>query len=659
LTRNRTLLVAISILSLSSIHANGQRTTVSLNGTWQIEESVGADDVPQSFSRRVPVPGLAHSAIPFFPDVDQFDSREYINNLIGMSRTPAERRLPETVIGVTRQKRNYFWYQTAFKVPQRKDVVLLKINKAQFGTAVWLNGKKLGEHPGCFTAGYFNITDALYWESENNLIVRIGAHPNALPLTIPTGIDSEKTKWTPGIYDDVSLLLCDNPVIESVQVAPRFGSSEILVQTTDKNYGSATQSLTVTQQVKTWKGSRRVGERATQRLSLGAGEEKTVTKTVRVPNATLWTPENPFLYVVGTSTGRDNTTTRFGMRELRFDTATRKAYLNGKIYYLRGSNITLHRFFEDENSGQLPWNEQCVRKLLIDIPKRLHWNSFRFCIGPVPDRWLDIADEAGLLIQNEFFIWGYRERWNTAEVIKQFTEWMRDNWNHPSVIIWDASNETTADIIGDTIIPAVRPLDLSNRLWDNGYNFPVGANDPIEDHPYHIVQADIATKDYTIFEDMTGSMSDNWPHPSAHAVIANEYGWLWVNRDGTPTWLTQRVWRKLAPGASARELIERNAYIVAALTEFFRANRGYAGVQHFVYLTGSFPDAFTAYNFEDVVNLKLHPPFEDYMKEAFNPLGVYLHLWHQTLAAGSEKNFGVMMINDEYETRRGKVETLA
>ena len=35
----------------------------------------------------------------------------------------------------------------------------------------------------------------------------------------------------------------------------------------------------------------------------------------------------------------------------------------------------------------------------------MNWNAFRFCIGPVPDNWLDIADEAGLLIQNEFFVW--------------------------------------------------------------------------------------------------------------------------------------------------------------------------------------------------------------------------------------------------------------
>ena len=152
------------------------------------------------------------------------------------------------------------------------------------------------------------------------------------------------------------------------------------------------------------------------------------------------------------------------MREFRFDAATKRAYLNGKVYYLRGSNITLHRFFEDPLCQDLPWNEAWVRKLLGDLPKKMHWNYFRFCIGPVPDRWLDICDEVGLLIQNEFFVWtggpgwyqGYSRTHDADEMIRQYKDWMRDNWNHPSVAVWDANNETKDDIFGDKIIPAVR-----------------------------------------------------------------------------------------------------------------------------------------------------------------------------------------------------------
>ena len=106
-----------------------------------------------------------------------------------------------------------------------------------------------------------------------------------------------------------------------------------------------------------------------QQVSLRPGEGRTITQTIRIPNAKLWWPEDPNLHVLDTNTGGDSAHTRFGMREFRFDTPTRRAYLNGRIYFLRGSNITLHRFFEDPKSGALPWNEAWVRRLLVTIPK--------------------------------------------------------------------------------------------------------------------------------------------------------------------------------------------------------------------------------------------------------------------------------------------------
>ena len=40
----------------------------------------------------------------------------------------------------------------------------------------------------------------------------------------------------------------------------------------------------------------------------------------------------------------------------------------------------------------------------------MHWNSVRYCIGFPPEMWYDIADEEGLLIQDEFPIW-YWDKW--------------------------------------------------------------------------------------------------------------------------------------------------------------------------------------------------------------------------------------------------------
>ena len=467
------------------------RLTVSLNGAWEIADGVSAEAIPETFTHTVPVPGLANLATPGFERVDAFYSREQLANRIRSKLSPKE-WLTEFWNGKVDQDRNYFWYRKMFRAPEKRQVALLKINKAQFGTAVWLNGQKLGEYAGCFSASYFHLEDAIRWNAENTLVVRIGAHPAVLPDTYPTGSDFEKIKWTPGIYDSVSLICCDNPLIETIQVAPHIGAAKSSCRPRSRTAATRQSRVPSRMPSRTWKARDQVAVSTPQPISLGAGEEKVFTQTIAVPHAHLWSPEDPFLYVLKSSTGGDSVSTRFGMREFRFDAATKRAYLNGKVYYLRGSNITLHRFFEDPLCKDLPWKEAWVRKLLGELPKKMHWNYFRFCIGPVPDRWLDICDEVGLLIQNEFFVWtgrpgwyeGYSRTYDTEEMIRQYKDWMRDNWNHPSVAVWDANNETENATFLEQIIPAVRPLDLSNRPWENSYNPPADPNDPVEDHPY-------------------------------------------------------------------------------------------------------------------------------------------------------------------------------
>ena len=173
-------------------------------------------------------------------------------------------------LGWTRQKRNFLWYERTFAVPAKRLSAVLVIGKAQFGTAVWLNGKKIGEHIGCHTAGRFNVTSAMNWSGQNRLLVRIGAHPGAMPKGGFYGLDSEKRIWTPGIYDSVSLEMADNPVIETLQVAPQIDKSEILVQTRLKNLGAA-GPCTMTYRVRTWKDNRPSARSSRQVVESGRG----------------------------------------------------------------------------------------------------------------------------------------------------------------------------------------------------------------------------------------------------------------------------------------------------------------------------------------------------------------------------------------------------
>lgn len=158
----------------------------------------------------------------------------------------------------------------------------------------------------------------------------------------------------------------------------------------------------------------------------------------------------------------------------------------------------------------------------------------------------------------------------------------------------------------------------------------------------------------TDLETMLGPTPSSVTSKTAHAMILNEYGWLWLNRDGTPTLLTRKLYPKLLGEHSTAETrFTMQAYLLAGETEFWRAYRRYAGVLHFVYLTASDPKAFTSDHFLDVKTLKIEPHFHATMEQAFNPLGVYLNFWQPTLMPEEAHDYTVSLVNDEDCLRSG------
>src|SRR5215208_6556646 len=123
-------LLALALLAASSWA--GERTVLSLDGQWEIGDSI-ADRMPGNYPGRAPVPGLAHSATPPFEDVDEFESRQLIQNRVKRGLAAASALVRSA--GVSKQERNWFWYRRRFDVPALRSVAILRINKAQFGAA--------------------------------------------------------------------------------------------------------------------------------------------------------------------------------------------------------------------------------------------------------------------------------------------------------------------------------------------------------------------------------------------------------------------------------------------------------------------------------------------------------------------------------------------
>ena len=609
--------------------AESLRRVLSLDGTWQIAEGK-MDTMPVDFSRSVPVPGLVDMAIPSFV-------------------APGPAVAKRDAIPQKDPRRDAFWYRRTFTVEGPiPETATLKVAKAMFGTRVFLNGQLLGDHFPCWTPGFFNAKSALK-SGENEVVIRVGADRDAIGRANPDGFDFEKARYIPGIFDSVTLVLTGTPRLENVQVAPEIAGQQAKVRV----YLDGSQATGVEVEIREAKSERLVSQ-ATTNAAAGVRE---LDVTVPVVGCHLWSPEDPFLYSLAVRTRGDEFQTRFGMREFRFDPATRRAMLNGKPYFMRGSNFTLYRFFEDSERGTLPWDDAWVRKLHQRV-KEMHWNCLRYCIGLAPERWYDIADEEGILIQNEFPIWfggDVPQPMTVDELAVEYAEWLRDQWNHPSVVIWDANNETRSQKTGDAFM-RVRGLDLSDRPWDDGYSRPRRPGDTSEQHPYQFNSTFRVWKLATAKSDPEAY--NNGGGDGKHAVINNEYGWHWVNRNGTPTTLTSGIYRDvLGENATPQARFHMQATWLAATTEFWRAHRQCAAIMHFVTLGYSRPDGQTSDHWQEgkVARLEWEPEFYRYVRDAFAPVGLMISLGKEHLRPGSTAQVPVILINDLERPWKGPV----
>lgn len=609
-TSSLKILLSAIIIGSCYVQTVGQtslRQVIDLNGTWQIEEG-GLTQPPVNYTHTVPVPGLVSLAVPAFEQV-----------------------------GMTSTLRDAFWYSRTFTVvgsiPSK---AVLKIGQALYGLTVFINGQVVGDKTSGFAPSYFDV-HAMLQTGVNQVCIGVHTFPtNFTSHPIPIGFDYEKILYIPGISDDVQLILAEAPYIMNIQTVPDIPSQSVTVHSwIDGPVGSQLRVI-----ISEAKSGIVIASADCQAVQ----SDTDVKAIVNIPitNCHLWAPEDPFLYVASVLSAGDSMSTRFGMRSFQLDPTTGRAMLNGKIYFMRGSNITINRFYEDSLCSNLPWNKAWVR-LMHGRFKDMHWNSFRYCIGSPPSFWYDIADELGILIENEYPIWNSNSTsadYDTTSLIKDFASWMKGHWNHPSVIIWDACNETNSLEISQ-VINSVRSLDYSNRPWDDGYFPPARNTDMSEQHPYHFYDPNFRLPQLAYADGSAG-----WS-PGKSPVIVNEYGWLWINRNGTPTTLTKTLYEGLlGKNATPEQLRHECAILTAAETEFWRTKRQVAGVLQFCALDYSRYNGQTSDNWIDVANLIWEPEYYKYVKDAFAPVGLSINYWPTTLYSGATVNIPISIIND-------------
>ena len=635
----------ITIISVAILLASGcsspdkSRQEISLNGRWEIARTSGITIMPDDYPAMCQVPGLVDMANPTVNSQDTV----YENSI--------------------------YWYRRSFKLDDpARDVIKLKINKARYHTRVYVNGRFAGENIYSFTPSVFDIKSFLNPGHEENILVIAVGCKNNLPDTVTNGWDFEKIKYIPGIYDDVRLIVADYPYINNVQVAPDIINRQIRVAV-EIDPGDS-RRIPVGFEVREAASGRRVTSGKYIEAKRTDGQANIVNMLIPMDSCRLWSPDDPFLYDIELKTSGDRKLTRFGMRSFMASPDSGIFLLNGKPYYMRGTNVCIYRFFEDPDRGNLPWESEWVTKLHAKF-RDMHWTTIRYCIGFPPERWYEIADSLGFLIQDEYPLWtlgrdNYKKHLgnlNPQQLAAEYREWMRERWNHPCVVIWDAQNESITDVTGKAI-ELVRHLDMTDRPWDNGWAPPVSPKDAIESHPYLFSRymnskpgSDGYLKELLAEVKIPGNdPNSHYPLPGGkrydNPIILNEYGWIWLNRNGTTTTLTDKVYENLFPGVkTASERLDIYAKNLGILTEYWRSYRKAAAVMHFCglgYSRPGEPRGQTSDHFIDIRELEYEPHFYKYVRSAFSPVGVMLEFWEKSVNAGSTESFSVRLINDTY-----------
>lgn len=663
----KVLFFSLLIILSDLVYGDNPRTTLNLNGIWEFEQTATAFP-PAKFSRTIPVPGLVHLARPKIKDYEKLYSK---------SKT-AQTKTDHLVLD-TQYEPKYSWYRKVVKIEKALENThaVLSIKKSKYVTQIYINGMDAGNSMECYTPIEFPVTNFIRYGQDNEILIRIGDRA-WLPSPAAGSTDKEKVNYLAGIWDDIELSFTGALRCFKALVLPSVKESKVDVKllirdfyAAQQRYGDIMQDSCLVKVTLVEKSSGRIYEAPVEKAVVVNRDNITQTNlTITTDNPHLWSPDDPFLYVAKIGLfdthGKplDAVTKTFGIRD--FERRGKYFYLNGQRCYLRGTNVTLHRFFEDPDCRDLPWNREWVGKLLGYFPKQLNWNAMRICVGIAPDFWYDIADSVGLMFQNEWLYW-QDHGWD-EQIRAEYSNWVWSDGSHPSIIIWDAINENWNEYVGNVLIPQLKELDPT-RIWDAGYmtSREMALDEMDEPHPY--MQPGWRSDFSEWVKEHPYPLGDllYWPEnwhvnfESSAAQLVNEYGWMWLWRNGLPSHLTKALYPYyVGENSTPEENWNMQAYWLQCQTEWLRVNRQLAGILAFCYLSDNL--GFTGDWWKgDVAELNPSPALH-WFKHCFTPTGVYIDVRDQRYikmgapySPGSQLCFNLVGVTDRLSHVEGRV----
>jgi len=374
------------------------------------------------------------------------------------------------------------WYRKRiepFVLPPDKRV-LVHFQAAATEATVWWNGQKLGTHVGAWTPFRFDVTEQVRKTTAgqpHQLLVRldekVGHNTQGfLPVVAP---------HFGGLWQEVALLIvpatfCDD--LRLLAVGDLAASQVHLDIPLAGDVPEGVPAVTVR--------SRLQGTRDWTVLSASVVRSgDMLICRAPMPDARPWSCAEPCLYEVEVGlpgSNGDIVSAWVGFRTV--EVFGQQLRLNGRPLQIRGLlNWGYSPPLVAPNPGEAAWRSE------LEFARSRGFNLTKFCLWVPPKRYLELADEMGMLAWMEYPTW---HPTLTAEFLeplrREFAEFFDYDRNHPSIILRSLTCETGPaadlkviqslyDLAKATIPGAIVEDDSSWIGWNRVHDF-------YDDHPY-------------------------------------------------------------------------------------------------------------------------------------------------------------------------------
>lgn len=357
------------------------------------------------------------------------------------------------------------YYRKPFYVDKTmlKQAISIEFDGVYMNSSVYVNGQLVGQRPYGYISFAYDINDYVV-EGLNIIAVKVDCRDKAETSRWYNGCGIYRHVWltitdklhidlwgtyvtTPDITQDAATIVIETDVVNGYEETKTVRIVHTIIDRAGKAVGTVADEVTIGETKQTCHGQ------------------------VKVSKPHRWSIDDPYLYTCKTELYLnqhcvDVYDTRFGIRKT--------AYIPHKGFFLNGKHLKFKGVCIHHDAGVVgaAVPDKLLRKRL-QMLKDMGCNAVRTAHNPFAPVFYDYCDELGLMVMDEVFDgWEipkapydyglYFDTWH----VKDVTDWVRRDRNHPSIMLWSIGNEVhhMSTTINQELQDLVHQLDATRPV---------------------------------------------------------------------------------------------------------------------------------------------------------------------------------------------------